>query len=213
VNEVVDILIWPVLVFQAISVAVSWYVYRLKRSKSLGWLCAYFLFELLSECIGLYLAKHNIYNHHFYHYFSLLPQFSIFQFFQQNLKLAKSVRILRYSYVISVLLLIAIDLSPFLIEIKMLFDFISLFTIFASILLLNERIHQHGGLEFREDPESKIAMILAVTICMYLFANTASYSIIYAWLSSEYEAIFIVLIGVSIIIRNGLVSRELWKLR
>ena len=95
----------------------------------------------------------------------------------------------------------------------MLFDFISLFMIFACVIMLNERIHDHGGLAFRDDPESIIAMILAVTFSVSIFANTASYSIIYLGFPREYEAIFVIIIGLAIIFKYGLISRQLWKLR
>lgn len=199
--------------FQLAGAAIGLYVYSRTKIRALGWLWAYEFLELLSGSIGLYMARNGIYNHLFYHYFTLLTQFSIFQFFMQILKSDKQIRRLKVAYIISIFLFIAFDIAPLMEEIKMLFDFISLFMIFSCVIMLNERIHDHGGLAFRDDPESIIAMILAVTFSVSLFASTASYSIIYLGFPRKYEAIFVIIIGLAIIFKYGLISRQLWKLR
>jgi len=199
--------------YQFAVVAIGAYVWHSVRSNTLFFLLAYAFGEYLVGTTGFTLALLRINNILFHQYASLLYE-SMLVLFALTLLREKSNRILLkvifFSTVIALLVLVALPLTAVW---ETLFNYPYLIEISVGLIVLKDRVNNHEGRTFKEDPWSVISAILIVTGCILFFTQLwvtlEGYFFPYPLLSH----ILAITIVVTLIIKYILISTQLWNLK
>ena len=214
-NAFFTTIVFVVLAYQLVTVVYCISVWRSVRSNTLLFLLAFALGEFLVGAIGVILAVLSIHNYLFHQYASLLHE-SMLVLFALSLLREKTNRILLkiifFSIVIALLVVIALPLNT---AWQTLFNYPYLIEISVGLIILKDRVNNHEGRTFKEDPWSVISANLVIAGCIVFFSQLSMTVNTFHDIHAQTLILKIVEITnvVTMMIKYILLTTQLWKLK
>jgi hypothetical protein len=182
------------------------------QTKTTLWLMLYITIEFCRSSIGIIMATSGIYTNEFYHYSALLTQTAIFFFAITIIKKKKHQRLTIWGFVIALLAFTSIELIESSNYVKMLFEFPVIFEIFAGVVVLNDRVHNHEGKQFKNDPWSVMVMVIVMTQLISMVSLNVGFFC--GFFRIEFEQTFVFIVNcISVTVRFTVISLQLWKFK
>jgi len=207
-----DTLTWLSLTAELGSMIVAFSIWLKIQSNSLLWLTLYITIEIIRGIIGLRMSDFGIHNHSFYYYSSLISLAILLPFVMSILKEKKHRVRTIWAFAIVSIASIAPEFTISGEQFRTHDHYPYLFTVFAGVMILNDRVHHHDGKRFNNDPWSVIALVFVITESISMICLLVGLSAIPLNLPKIYITAFCFL-GTSITVRHLLFSLQLWKLK
>ena len=203
---------WLSLTAELGSMIVAFSIWLKIQSNSLLWLTLYITIDFTRGNIGTRMSEFRIHNHSFFYYSSLISLAILFPFVMSILKEKKHRVRTIWAFAIVSIASIAPEFTISGEQFRPHSYYPILFSVFAGVMILNDRVHHHEGKRFNNDPWSVIALVFVITESFCLISLFVGYSTLFLDLPTIFTIAYS-FVGTSVTVKYLLFSWQLWKLK